>query len=147
MDAKHLESHTQKVITEDRSFSWDDVSNEILRVVSRVHCEPVFSLTAGMTDVEYICHICTLGKNNHHRSSRLAEGLGGYSRSWVNDPSAASKPHKKCVYIGMHKQDVCLEVTQGPVCAAGLCHGAPDNPRGLHGLPAVKQTNSLRSPS
>lgn len=76
MDAKHLESRTQKVITEDRSFSWDDVSNEILRVVSRVHCEPVFSLTAGMTDVEYICHICTLGKNNHHRSSRLAEGLG-----------------------------------------------------------------------
>lgn len=38
VDAKPLESHIQKVITGDKSYRRDDVSNEILRVLSRVRC-------------------------------------------------------------------------------------------------------------
>lgn len=48
---------------------------------ARVHCWAVFSLTAGTTDVGWICHICSLVRSNHSWLRITAHhGLGIHPR-------------------------------------------------------------------
>lgn len=85
---------------------------------------PVLSLTAWMTDVEYICHICTLGKNNPRAGSGLAEGGGVTARRGLTIHQPCQSLTPKCIFLATRKRPA-LSLSHAGVCLLSWAQVGP----------------------
>lgn len=87
---------------------------------ARIHCWAVFSLTAGTTDVGWICHICSLVRSNH---------------SWLRITAHHG--------LGIHPQ--CQPPTQNPInirmCERAGCASSAGG-RGLSWAPVLRKIHA-----